>query len=89
MHMSYWFGSTVGDFLFKGFTIISPSGREQYIYKCQCSLCSAVVFTCKKQFVCSLSQKLPEEWWYDSQEGMALQLEVCCRLTTLTIKTVL
>lgn len=28
MHMSYWFGTAVGDLLFKGFTITSTSGRH-------------------------------------------------------------
>lgn len=32
MHMSYWFGTAVGDLLFRGFTITSTSGR--HIDKC-------------------------------------------------------
>jgi hypothetical protein len=47
MHISYWFGTAVGDLLFNGFTITSPSGREQYIYQCQCSLYESSLHTQK------------------------------------------
>lgn len=57
MHMSYWFGTAVGDLLFKGFTINSASGSHNsmlisFIAVCMRSICicsrqSAKIFFCR------------------------------------------
>jgi hypothetical protein len=57
MHVSYWFGTAVGDLLFKGFTINSTSGSHNsmlisFIAVCMESICicsrqSAKIFFCR------------------------------------------
>ncbi|XP_066994174.2 protein SLC31A2 isoform X2 [Anabrus simplex] len=54
MHMSYWFDFAVGDFLFEGYTITSPSG----LFSTCCGLASlAILFEGVKVYLVSIKQQ--------------------------------
>ena len=49
MHVSYWFGTAVGDLLFKGFNINSASGRHNSMLISFIAVCMGSICICSRQ----------------------------------------
>jgi hypothetical protein len=48
--MSYWFGTAVGDLLFKGFTVKSASGSYNNMLISFFAVCMGSICICSRQF---------------------------------------